>query len=257
MRVYLDVVVILNFAVDLCLLLGTNRLTGFPQRFGRCALGALLGGLYAGMCMLPGWHFLGNLLWRIVFLLLMGSVAFGFQRSALRRCIVFTFLTMALGGAAAVIGSGSFWALVAAAGGICLLCALGFRGKLGQQSFVPVELTYGQRQASLLALQDTGNTLRDPVTGQSVLIVGPQIAGQLVGLSRQQLRQPVETVAAGIVPGLRLVPYRAVGQENGMLAAIRMQNVRIGTWRGSTLVAFAPDGLDAEGTYQALTGGAA
>lgn len=248
--------VLLNFGVDLCLLLGTNRLTGFPQRYGRCVLGALLGGVYAGACVLPGWAFLGGLLWRIVFLLLMGVTAFGLCRSALRRCIVFVFLTMALGGAAELLGSGSFWSLPAAAAGICFLCFLGFRGRLGQQSFVPVELHYGQRHASILALRDTGNTLRDPVTGQSVLIVGPQIAGQLVGLSPQQLRQSVETVAAGVVPGLRLVPYRAVGQENGMLAAIRLQNVRIGTWRGSTLVAFAPCGLDAEGTYQALTGGA-
>ncbi len=257
MRVYLDVVMVLNFAVDLCLLLGTNRLTGFPQRYGRCALAALLGGVYAGVCMLPGWTFLGNLLWRVVFLLLMGLTAFGFHRCALRRCLVFAFLTMALGGAAAILGSGSFWSLTAAAAGIALLCLLGFRGRIGQQSFVPVELTYGQQRASILALRDTGNTLCDPVTGQSILIVGPQVADQLVGLSLQQLRQPVETVAAGVVPGLRLVPYRAVGQANGMLAALRMQNVRIGTWRGSALVAFAPEGLDAEGTYQALTGGAA
>lgn len=257
MRVYLDLVVLLNFGVDLCLLLGTNRLTGFPQRYGRCLLGALLGGVYAGFCVIPGWFFLGNLLWRVVFLLLMGALAFGLQKSALRRCIVFAFLTMALGGLAALMGSGSFWSLLAAAAGIGFLCFLGFRGRLGQQSFVPVELQYGQQRVRILALQDTGNTLRDPVTGQSVLIVGPQVADQLMGLSRQQLRQSVETVAAGIVPGLRLIPYRAVGQENGMLAAIRMQNVRIGAWKGSTLVAFAPDGLDAEGTYQALTGGAA
>lgn len=257
LRVYLDVVVILNFAVDLCLLLGTNRLCGFPLSVRRSLIAAALGGVYAAVCLLPGWRFLGNLLWRTVFLLLIGVIAFGISRSAVRRCIVFAFLTMALGGAATVMGSGSFWSLAAAAGGIGLLCMLGFRGRIGGQSFVPVELSYGQQRASILALRDTGNTLCDPVTGQSVLIVGPQIAQQLVGLSLQQLRQPVETVASGTVPGLRLIPYRAVGQAGGMLTAIRMQNVRIGSWRGSTLVAFAPEGLDAEGTYQALTGGAA
>jgi len=36
-----------------------------------------------------------------------------------------------------------------------------------------------------------------------------------------------------------------------------MENVTIDKWKGSTLVAFAPMGLDAEGTYQALTGGIA
>lgn len=257
MQVYLDVVMLLNFGVDLCLLLGTNRLTGFPQQYGRCAGAAAVGAVYAGACLLPGWRFLGNLLWRTVFLGIMGVLAFGMGRSALRRCMVFVFLTMALGGMAALMGALTVWSLLAAAGGVGLLCLLGFRGKLGQQNFVSVELEYGRRRASLLALCDTGNTLRDPVTGQSVLIVDPRIAATLLGLDPQQLRRPVETVAAGIVPGLRLVPYRAVGQANGMLAAIRMQNVRIGNWRGSTLVAFAPEGLDADGTYQALTGGVA
>lgn len=257
MQGYLKMVMVLNFGVDLCLLLGTNRLTGFPQQYGRCAGAAALGAVYAGACLLPGWRFLGSLLWRTVFLGLMGMTAFGISRSAVRRCLVFVFLTMALGGSVALSGVLTVWSLLAAAGGISLLCLLGFRGKLGQQNFVNVELEYGKQKASVLALCDTGNTLRDPVTGQSVLIVDPRIAAVLLGLNPQQLQRPVETVAAGVVPGLRLVPYRAVGQANGMLAAIRMQNVRIGNWQGSTLVAFAPEGLDADGTFQALTGGMA
>ena len=65
----------------------------------------------------------------------------------------------------------------------------------------------------------------------------------------------VETVATGQYPGLRLIPYRTIGQSAGFLAAMRMENVKIGKWQGSRLVAFAPAGLDAEETYQALTGG--
>ena len=98
-----------------------------------------------------------------------------------------------------------------------------------------------------------GNRLTDPVTGQSVLVADDRSAQTLLGLTRQQLRSPVETVASGAVPGLRLVPYRAVGQAAGLLVAIRLDKVRIGKWEGSSLVAFAPEGLD--GNYRALTGG--
>ena len=97
--------------------------------------------------------------------------------------------------------------------------------------------------------------LRDPVTGQSVLIVDATAAWRLLGLTRQQLMTPVETVAAGKFPGLRLIPYRTVGQTGGLLAALRMENVKIDQWQGSALVAFAPVGLDAENGYRALTGG--
>ena len=116
-----------------------------------------------------------------------------------------------------------------------------------------MELNYGDQKVKLTALQDTGNTLRDPVTGNSVLVVAGTVAQRLLGLTESQLRNPVESV--GTVPGLRLISYRAVGQPGGMLLALRLPQVKIGKWQGSSLVAFAPDGLSVDGSYQALTGG--
>lgn len=72
MTVYLDVVLLLNFLVDFLLLLGTNRLMGHPLEPGKCALGALLGSVYAGASMLPRLRFLGSWLWRLVSLGAMG-----------------------------------------------------------------------------------------------------------------------------------------------------------------------------------------
>lgn len=252
---YIDLLVVLNFAVDFLLLLGTNRLAGYPPSPGRAALAAAFGGVYGGVCMLPGFRFLGNTLWRLVSLTLIAMIAFGFRRSALRRGILFTLLSMALGGIALGLGGGGFWALVAAAGFLCILCAVGFRGKVGGSAYVPVELCYAGKRLRLTALRDTGNTLRDPVTGQQVLVVGAEVAQKLTGLTRQQLEKPVESM--GSMPGLRLIPYRAVGQPGGMLLALRIPEVKIGSWKGSSLVAFAPEGIGSEGEYQALTGGAA
>ncbi|MBO5953991.1 MAG: sigma-E processing peptidase SpoIIGA [Oscillospiraceae bacterium] len=257
MQVYLDLIMLLNFLVDLLLLLGTNRLAGFPLRPGRAALAAGIGGVYGGICLLPGLHFLGNTLWRVVSLLIMSSVAFGWDRGALRRGVLFVLLSMALGGVALGLSSGGFWGLVLSAAAVCLMCIFGFRGRPGSREYVDVELNYGEKKEKLLALRDTGNTLRDPVTGGSVLVVSAAVAQRLLGLTKMQLLSPVETVAAGTIPGLRLIPYRCVSSTGGMLLALRLERVRIGNWQGSVLVAFAPEGLDSEGTYQALTGGAA
>lgn len=253
MQVYLDVVIVLNFLVDFLLLLGVDSLCGYPTRLGRSVLSAALGGIYAGVCLLPGFSFLGNTIWRTVSLAGMSCVAFGLTKSALRRGAVFALLSMALGGAALGLTARGFWAIAAAAGCICLLCAIGFRGKLSGQRYVPVELSYGGRRVMLTALQDTGNTLRDPITGRQVLVVGADVAQKLTGLTVQQLKKPVENV--GLLPGLRLIPYRAVGQEAGLLLALKLPQVKIGTWQGNSLVAFAPEGLSPDGAYQALTGG--
>lgn len=256
MTVYLDLVVILNFLVDLMLLLGTDRLCGHPPSWGRCMGAAALGGVYAGACLLPGLEFLGNSLWRLVFLLLMGAIAFGMHLSALRRCCVFVVLTMALGGLALLLGKGGFGSL--AAGGLLLgvLCLAGFRRRIGSVTYVPVELCHNGIRLRLTALEDTGNTLRDPITGRPVLIIDAASAGQLVGLSPEQLSQPVKTLASGQYPRLRLIPFSTAASPEQMVLAMRMESVKIGKWKGSSLVAFAPVGLDREGTFQALTGGA-
>ena len=255
MKLYLDLAVLLNFLVDFLLLLGTNRLAGFPWGVKRCLLGAVIGGLYGGACLLPGFSFLGNTLWRIVFLGLMGGVAFGFSPTALRRVLLLVFLSLALGGAALGMGKVSFLGTVSAASLVALVCWLGFRG--GNQELVEVELKRGETRLRLLALRDTGNTLIDPVTGKGVLVADAMSAETLLGLTKAQLADPVGTVASGILPGLRLVPYRAVGVAGGMLVAMRLEGVRIGNRTEDTLVAFAPEGLGGNGTYRALTGGMA
>ena len=255
MRLYIDVVIVLNFLVDFLLLLGTNRICGHPPAVGKAAISAALGGLYGGACLLPGFQFLGNLLWRAVSLALMALIAFGWSASAMRRGIVFAFLSMALGGIAFGLGNESFWGIGVSAMGVFLLCRLGFSGIVGGRKFIPVELFHNDKKLRITALQDTGNTLRDPVTGTPVLVVAAEVGERITGLSREQLRRPVESMQA--LPGLRLIPYNAVGRQGGLLLAMRIPKVKVGAWQGSSLVAFAPDGLSPDGEYQALTGGIA
>ncbi|MBR3978645.1 MAG: sigma-E processing peptidase SpoIIGA [Oscillospiraceae bacterium] len=257
MTVYLDMVILLNFLVDYLLLLGTNRLSGYPPGWGKAALGALLGSLYAGACLLPGLAFLGAIFYRVLLMFLIGSVSFGFSVSGLRRTLVFLLLSMALGGFALAIGEGDFFSLLTAAAILTAVCTFGFRSGPGSVNYVPVELQYGRTHIRLTALCDTGNSLRDPITGRPVLVVCDEIAGRLTGLTRQQLSAPLETISRGELPGLRLIPYSAVGQPGGLLLAMRIPRVKIGKWQGSSLVAFAPERLSREGAYQALTGGMA
>ena len=133
MDIYLDLAVILNFIVDFLLLLGTNRLAGFPLDARRCALAAALGGVYGGACLIPGFSFLGSLLWRTVCLALMAGLAFGLSKSAFKRGGVFLLLSLALGGLAESLGQGDILTLCLAAGGIWGLCRAAFGERVGGQ----------------------------------------------------------------------------------------------------------------------------
>ena len=48
---YLDLLMLINFLVDYLLLLGTNRLSGFPSDHRRLLGASLVGALYSG-CLL-------------------------------------------------------------------------------------------------------------------------------------------------------------------------------------------------------------
>lgn len=249
MAVYLDLVMGLNFLVDLLLILGTNRLSGFPPGVKRGSLAAALGALYSGICLMPGFSFLGNTLWRLVSLGLMGSIAFGWNPSALRRTVVFVLLSMALGGIATGFGSGNISTLILSAAGVWLLCHMGFGGQMGQE-YIALEIRHEGKQVKLMALRDTGNTLRDPITGEGVLVISADAATELTGLTAYDLCHPVETAAAH--PGFRLLPYHAVGQPGGMLLVKRFSDMTVNGKKGSGLVAFAPEAIGRGDVYQAL-----
>ena len=250
---YADVVALLNFAVDFLLLLAANRLAGYPPRYGRAALAALLGAVYARLCLLPRFDFLGGGLWWAVWLALLSLIAFGCNISTLRRGVLFVLLHMALSGSAYMMNTGGFTGILACAVCLCILCAAGFRERPGAR-FVQVCLHYGGQTLHITALRDTGNTLCDPVTGESVLVIGADAAKKLIGLNEQQLKNPIE--ALDCLPGLRLIPYRTVGQSTGLLLGLKLKNVKVGRQSASRLVAFAPEALSTTGEYQALTGGA-
>lgn len=253
MTQYAITVVALSFFVDLLLLLGASRLCCYPSEPIKCILGALIGALYSGACMLPAVSFLGGFLWRSIFILIICWCAFGANKSALQCGTVFWLLKMALGGVAGGIERDNFWGLALTSIGISLLFLLVFRGGMGREQYVPVELFYGDRQMKITALYDTGNTLTDPITGLPVLVVGADAAQTLTGLTQEQLRKPVESL--GSIPGLRLIPYKTIGEKSGFLLGLRLKEVRIGSRCGSRLVAFAPESVGSEGTYQALAGG--
>jgi stage II sporulation protein GA (sporulation sigma-E factor processing peptidase) len=143
--------------------------------------------------------------------------------------------------------------LLLSALGVWILSRIGFGGSVGGKEYVPVIVREGNRTVSVIALKDTGNSLRDPITGEQVLLLDPEAALRLLDLTREQLRHPMETMMT--TPGLRLIPYSSVGQPGGMLIAKRFDHVKVGDRQGSAIVGFAPERIGVGQVYQALAGG--
>ncbi len=266
--VYLDELFLLNTAIDYFLLLATAKVCALPYRRGRFALTAALGGLWCCLSLLPGLPWLKGSVMKTVLALLMTLLAFG-PEAKLGRCFAaFLGISVMFGGAVYAAG---LWRGTWSPGGrlvqldmrvLILSFALCWAGvslvfrhsvKKAEREFWDVTLTRDGRSVSFRALRDTGNSLTDPVTGCPVLVAE---AGALAGLFSPE---QAKTLAGGAVEaaesirGLRLIPYRGLGTQGGMLACFRPEHIQVnGKGRSDLIAAIAPGTLSADGSYQAL-----
>ena len=235
----MTVAAVVNALLQTAAVLLTEDKPNLPWVMG----GSLLFGIYAVLSMWLDVSFMGSPFGRLCALVLSALVAFRFDAGLFRKIPIFLILHFSVTG---MTRAEKIPSLLLCVMGITAVCLMGGKGK----KLVPVELSYGGKTLSLTALRDTGNTLRDPVTGRQVLIVGADIAGKLTGLTQEDLQNPVGTI--GAIPGLRLIPYKTIG-NTGFLLALKIPEAKIGNRQGSTIVAFSP--LILGNNYQALTGG--
>lgn len=274
--VYVDLLWLLNFVANHLLLLGAGRLAGAGLCRWRIALGAALGAMYAVALFLPGLGWLAALPCKLAVAVLMVVCAYGGEVRLWRVLGLFFAASAALAGA--VLGfewlgnttltlqSGVLYTqmdlrllLV-----VFLACYFVFSlllRRLGAHTgaeLVHMELTFSQRVVSMTALHDTGLSLSDPVTNRPVVVAYWRDMAWLLPAGADVAR-PIECARLchdrGI-HGVRLVPYRAVGVESGMLLAFPTQKVRVnGRDMGSLLLALSPTPVSDGGAYQGLFGG--
>lgn len=254
-HLYLDLWFGLNLLCDYLLCLLTARASGLFLRRGRYALAALFGAVYACAALFPSLGFLSLPGWKLLGGAFMGWIAFGAERHPLRCMLLFFAVSASFGGALLALSGGrrlrispqelllSFW--------LCYgIGALLFRfgGLFHTRETHAVCVEHGGRQARFQALIDTGNSLRDPVSGAHVLIATPRA---LRGILRESAAlfdtlgpvqlQTLSMQIPELAGRLRLLPYSAVG-GGGLLPAFRPERLSIdGQERKDYLIAISPD----------------
>lgn len=279
--VYLDTLFFLNAIVDYLLLLGAARLVGEPLYRGRFCVGAVLGGIYAAALFLPGLEFLSEPICRAVSCLIIAVAAYGGSRRLLRQTLVFLALTCGFGGVllcvsyfgkditqSGVVLSGMDLKTVLLSAALCYgILNADFRRFAAHTAcsgeLIQADLWLRGKSVSLMALIDTGNTLTDSATGQPVIVAEGE---KLKGLfprnhcpNIEDMRNPaggMERLGTGEWRGkFRLLPFRSVGVERGLLLAVRLDRLVLnGKEKGARMVALSPTPVSDGGGYSALVG---
>ncbi len=248
MRLCGEALLALNAAIDTGLLACSARLCGEQLRWRRMILAGLLGGGYAVAAVLPEFSFLRHGLVKASMAAAICLAAFGAGARYFRLTAVFcamgclfaglvTAFTQLTGTGLLHLPGGGFYPVSAlallsigalAAAGIRLL----FAGSLQHtaRAFETLELRLGENTLTLRALVDTGNTLKDPMTNEPVLVLDWKAAARLLpsaGLREQEFLHPAELMRRLMRDDpslrLRLIPYRAVGVSQGLRLAVRCE----------------------------------
>ena len=251
---YLDLWFALNLFCDYLLCLLTARAAGLCLKRVRYVLAALVGAVCACAAALPPLAVLSLPGWKLLTGALMGWIAFGAERRPLRCILLFFAVSAAFGGALLALTGGRTLRVSLRALLLSFLFCYGtgmllFRCQtlVREHRTQAVRIEHRGRSAVFRALLDTGNSLRDPVSGARVLIATPRalegilrenaaLFDRLGPLQLQELSAQIPELAGR----LRLLPYSAVGGP-GLLPAFRPDRLFIdGREQSGYLIAVSP-----------------
>jgi stage II sporulation protein GA (sporulation sigma-E factor processing peptidase) len=103
--------------------------------------------------------------------------------------------------------------------------------------FVPIEVRLGDVSLRVNALIDTGNRLRDPITGSPVVLLEYDAVADVLPEKVRRAFMAFDAGDFGLVSELladsmwlsrfRIIPFVSVGEERGLLAGLRADEVRV------------------------------
>lgn len=274
--VYIDLLFLLNLAANYLLLLGSGRVVGMPLKRLRILAGSGVGGIYAVVVFLPGMEWISAWPCKAAIGVLITLIAYGGYSGLFRIGAVFFASSAALAGLVLGMEMLEMTSLTAQNGVfytsidirllmlLFVLCyfilSFVFRrmGRHTGKEMVGLEFGLEGKRISLVALKDSGLTLTDPVTNQTVIVVDFKYVSAVLP-DCVNPKDPIGSMRAcnGIgMKSVRLIPYRAVGVDCGMLLALKAGTVMADGKRiGDRLIALSPNPVDDGGGFQALIGG--
>ncbi|MDD4571589.1 MAG: sigma-E processing peptidase SpoIIGA [Clostridia bacterium] len=253
--VYGDVLWLINFCLDFILLWATAKAGRFPLKKPRLILAAVVGAFYGVCILVPQFSFAYLFPIKIGFSLLMIWLAFGALplRSFCKAVLYFYLLSFTMAGA--VLGGSSLlksngidyfngysihWLslLFAAFAAVFLVrWAISYiRRNFRKESLIrKAVISIGSQKIQVNTFMDTGNELKDPVTQKPVMVVEYAALQNIFPKAFSRLYEKYAAVdvvkiveKANVMNmgfNLRLIPFNAIGRDNGILLGIKPKRV--------------------------------
>ncbi len=242
--IYLDVYFAINYCLDYILLRITKAVLKDDHKMYRILIGAFAGALYSIIVITTPLIKISSLLLaaNVLAAAMMSLISFGYShiRKTVKQTVMLYIVTFVAGGTMNVLyystGLGTWMRdvlinnngtykgiplvrfVVVTLSTYIILSAIWryiFRWKRDERNLFPVSIYQKGRAVKCMALYDTGNSLREPVTGKIVHMVEYEILKEIL--------EGDETAGERIC----VIPYHSVGTEHGIIYGIRMEKIVI------------------------------
>lgn len=258
MTVYLDVVLLENLCMNYIILFATGYIMKIKMKQLRLAASSLLGGIYAVIAYLEILPIYSNFGMKIILSILMVYLAFNSKsiKNLSKQLVIFYLTSFTFGGCAFAllyfikpqnilmrngVYVGTYPIKIALLGGIIgfIVTYIGFRvvkTKLHKKDMIyEIEIRIEEKTLNLKAMLDTGNLLKDPISGMPVVVVEKQQLysilpaklldniDKLIGGEGEILLDQIEE--KGIFNRFRMIPFSSVGKQNGLMLGFKADQV--------------------------------
>ncbi len=252
--VYVDLFFMINFSMDFLCLYLSAKLLSHKMPLLRGLLAAILGGIYANAALFFSFSRGVAFVFDVIACALICAIAF-FSLKEWRRyplyILVYTAVSMALGGAMTALfnlfnrsgifdgiketdGDGiSVWlfALLAIVSAAITLVGGRFFTKRMSVGEAELEITYGGRSVRILGMTDSGNLLRDPISGKPCIVadvsaLSPILPAELREIANNMGSLNFDFISTEHKRRLVLIPAATVS-GSGMLLGVRADRVSL------------------------------
>ena len=260
MTVYLDIVFLENILMNYIIVFATGVVIKNECKKLRLLIASVIGAIYTIVMYLEIIPIYSNFIMKFILSIVITYIAVNPKslKKLIKNLIIFYLVSFVFGGCVfalmyflkpqmAQIRNGVFVGAyplkIALVGGIIsfIIIQISFKlvkSKLSKKDMIyDIEVTLDNKSAKIKALLDTGNLLKDPITGYPVIVVEKASLRKIIP---SNILNNSEKIIGGDISELicdsefsktisrfRVIPFSSLGKQNGLLLGIKPDSVNI------------------------------
>ena len=260
MTIYLDIIFLENLCMNYIILFATCYIMRIETKIWKILISSLIGGLYAVILYMNVLPIYSNIITKIILSIVMVYVSTHPKtpKETIKQLMVFYLISFTFGGCAFSllyivkpqnilmkngVYIGTYPIKVAIIGALVgfILTYLAFKlikGKITNKNVIyEVTIFFKDKQENVTAMLDTGNLLKDPISQMPVILVQKDKLSNIIPkniidnleniLGGDESLQITETERNEYFSKLKIIPFKSIGKQNGMLIGLKIDKIQI------------------------------